>query len=203
MGTISFLALLACPYAKTLPAQRHSLPCRRRNTKRTIQKMMQKLKEHPQPAVKEWKGYLIDGEIGQWDGATEEVYSPMGKVDADGRVDRVYLGSSPLLNESKGLEALEAARRAYANGRGMWPTATPGFRLRAMERFVAQMKEMREEVSSLIMWEIAKNRSTAYKEFDRTVQYIEDTLDEYKKMNRQGSHVTPKTGSFPKSGAAP
>lgn len=158
--------------------------------------MIQKLKEHPQPAVKEWKGYLIDGAIGRWEGATEDVFAPMGKVNAEGRIERVYLGSSPLLDEAKGLEALEAARQAYANGRGLWPTAAPGFRLRAIERFVAQMKEMREEVSSLIMWEIAKNRSAAYKEFDRTVQYIEDTLEEYKKMNRQGSHVNAKDGIF-------
>ena len=155
---------------------------------------IQKLTEHPSPQAKEWRGYLINGEIGTWEGPTEEVYAPMGKVDAQGKVNRVYLGSSPLMDEKMGLEALEAARRAYAHGRGDWPTAEPGVRLRALEKFVARMKELREEVSSLIMWEIAKNRDTAYKEFDRTVAYIEDTIDEFKRMNRAGSHVNAKDG---------
>ena len=58
-----------------------------------------------------------------------------------------------------------------------------------METFLEIMKTKREEVSTLLMWEIAKNKSSAYKEFDRTVDYIEDTLDEYKELQRRGSKV--------------
>ena len=63
-----------------------------------------------------------------------------------------------------------------------------------MEKFVALMKEKREEVSTLLMWEIAKNKSSAYKEFDRTVDYINDTIEEYKELQRRGSHVASKDG---------
>ena len=42
------------------------------------------------------------------------------------------------------------------------------------------------------MWEIAKNKSSAYKEFDRTVDYIEDTIEEFKELNRRGSKVARK-----------
>ena len=49
-----------------------------------------------------------------------------------------------------------------------------------MEKFLEIMKTKREEVSTLLMWEIAKNKTSAYKEFDRTVDYIEDTIEEFK-----------------------
>ncbi|MBT5151678.1 MAG: aldehyde dehydrogenase family protein, partial [Flavobacteriales bacterium] len=118
----------------------------------------------------------------------------MGKVSKDGITERVFLGASPTLDEAAGLKALQAAKSAYNNGRGYWPTAGASARIVAMEKFVALMKEKREEVSELLMWEIAKNKSAAYKEFDRTVDYIYDTIEEYKELQRRGSHVASKDG---------
>ena len=123
--------------------------------------------EPPKPL--KWNQYLINGKIETWSGDFEEVYSPMGKVSKEGTTERVYLGAAPTLDEVSGLKALQAAKSAYNNGRGYWPTAGASARIAAMEKFVALMKEKREEVSELLMWEIAKNKSAAYKEFDRTV----------------------------------
>ena len=148
--------------------------------------------EPPKPL--KWNQYLINGTIEAWEGDFEEVYSPMGKVSKDGITERVYLGSSPTLDEASGLKALQAAKSAYNNGRGYWPTAGASARIAAMEKFVALMKVKREEVSELLMWEIAKNKSAAYKEFDRTVDYIYDTIEEYKELQRRGSHVASKDG---------
>ena len=148
--------------------------------------------EPPKPL--KWNQYLINGSIETWEGDFEEVYSPMGRVSKDGTTERVYLGSSPTLDEASCLKALQAAKSAYNNGRGYWPTAGASARIAAMEKFVAIMKEKREEVSELLMWEIAKNKSAAYKEFDRTVDYIYDTIEEYKELQRRGSHVASKDG---------
>ena len=148
--------------------------------------------EPPKPL--KWNQYLINGKIETWSGDFEEVYSPMGKVSKEGTTERVYLGAAPTLDEASGLKALKAAKSAYNNGRGYWPTAGASARIAAMEKFVALMKEKREEVSELLMWEIAKNKSAAYKEFDRTVEYIYDTIEEYKELQRRGSHVASKDG---------
>jgi len=150
--------------------------------------------EFDAPKPFRWNQYLVGGEIQAWDGDFEKVYSPMGAVKADGTTDKVYLGESPTLDEAAGLKALAAAKEAYNNGRGYWPTAGAAARIAAMEKFVALMKEKREEVSTLLMWEIAKNKSAAYKEFDRTVDYINDTIEEYKELQRRGSHVASKDG---------
>ena len=148
--------------------------------------------QHEAPQPIKWDKYLINGELKTWEGTRELVYSPMGKVDKDGFVDRVFLGESPTLDESVGLEALGAAKQAYNNGRGFWPTASATQRITCMEHFLKLMVLKREEVSTLLMWEIAKNKSASYKEFDRTVDYIKDTIEEYKELQRRGSHIASK-----------
>ena len=149
----------------------------------------QHIQQFEAPVPVSWKQYLINGRLHHWDGETEKVYSPMGTVSDDGKTQQQYLGEAPILDESTGLSALAAAKKAYNNGRGMWPTASASERIAAMETFLEIMKTKREEVSTLLMWEIAKNKSSAYKEFDRTIDYIEDTLDEYKELQRRGSKV--------------
>lgn len=146
----------------------------------------------PQPV--HWNKYLINGELRTWEGEFEQVYSPMGPTAADGTVSRIHLGHSPTLSTEIGLEALAAAKAAYNHGRGEWPTMKAADRIETMEKFLGRMKEKREEVSTMLMWEIAKKKSDAYKEFDRTVEYIQDTLEEYKELNRRGSHVASKAG---------
>ena len=49
-------------------------------------------------------------------------------------------------------------------------------RISAMLKFVKQMEKQRDEVVKLMMWEIGKNLDDSRKEFDRTVEYIYDTM---------------------------
>ena len=136
--------------------------------------------------------YLIDGKLENWAGNKAEVWSPI--TDENG--DRIRLGSTPDLPSEEGMKALESARRAYDNGRGAWPTAPASKRIEAMEKFIALMAPKREEVVNLLMWEICKKRSDAEKEFDRTVTYLRETIDEYKNLHREGSHITSVDGTL-------
>jgi len=154
--------------------------------------LAKQIQQFEAPAPISWKQYLIDGEMHTWNGDMEQVYSPMGPINTDGTTQKQYLGEAPTLDEAAGLKALDAAKKAYNNGRGYWPTASASERIGAMEKFLEIMKTKREEVSTLLMWEIAKNKSSAYKEFDRTVDYIEDTIEEFKELNRRGSKVARK-----------
>ncbi len=56
------------------------------------------------------------------------------------------------------------------------------------------MKKSREEVVKLLMWEIAKNHDDAQKEFDRTVDYIYDTMEAYKKLDRRSARFDKEGG---------
>ena len=44
------------------------------------------------------------------------------------------------------------------------------------------------------MWEIGKNLNDSIKEFDRTVEYIKDTIEEYKIIDRNGATFQNKSG---------
>lgn len=140
------------------------------------------------------RDYLVDGEIRSWDGPTQEVLSPVYVRTPEGLVRKV-IGSYPLPSgDQEALEALDAAVRAYDNGRGEWPTMSVTDRIRCMERFVGKMVEQKKEVVNLLMWEIGKTLGDSIKEFDRTVQYISDTIDAFKDIDRAGSRFRIEEG---------
>ena len=135
--------------------------------------------------------YLINGKIKKWKGATSEVYSV---IPTEGQP--TLLGTIPDMETDTALEALEAAEKAFNRGQGLWPTMKVGERLKCMETFVEKMKTHREEVVKLLMWEICKNKSDSYKEFDRTVDYIYDTIDAYKTLDRKGAKFDMQGGVY-------
>jgi glyceraldehyde-3-phosphate dehydrogenase (NADP+) len=63
-----------------------------------------------------------------------------------------------------------------------------------MDKFVAQMKTKREEIVNLLMWEIGKTLPDSQKEFDRTIDYIYDTIEAYKQMDRDSAKFKKNSG---------
>jgi glyceraldehyde-3-phosphate dehydrogenase (NADP+) len=59
---------------------------------------------------------------------------------------------------------------------------------------MTMMKEERELIVRLLMWEIGKTRKDSEKEFDRTVEYISDTIEALKDTDRDASRFTIKQG---------
>lgn len=145
------------------------------------------------PTAIEQRSYLVAGEMKSFDGKTHQVYSPV-HVHQDGKLSPVYLGSYPLLEEPAAMEVLEAAVKAYDNGRGEWPTMSVGKRIECMEIFTRKMIALKETVVNLIMWEIGKSREDSTKEFDRTIVYIEDTIDQLKDLDRTNSRFVIEQG---------
>ena len=92
------------------------------------------------------------------------------------------------------MKALEAAHNAFNYGQGEWPTMKVYERINCMENFVEKMLSKREEIVKLLMWEIGKNLNDSRKEFDRTVEYINDTIEEYKVIDRKGATFQNKSG---------
>jgi glyceraldehyde-3-phosphate dehydrogenase (NADP+) len=137
--------------------------------------------------------YLLDGALRQWDGASHEVYSPLWENRADTLVPRV-IGTAPLLSPEVALEALAAAKRAYANGRGVWPTMPVGERIDAVQRFTVAMGGKRDEIIRLLMWEIGKSLLEAEREFDRAVAYIDETIAALKELDRSSSRFVIQQG---------
>jgi glyceraldehyde-3-phosphate dehydrogenase (NADP+) len=135
--------------------------------------------------------YLLDGELKKWTGPTSEVYSTISSTD---EYKPTLLGSIPFMGEKEAMEAVDAADIAYNNGQGLWPTMKVVDRIKCMENFATQMKTTRAEVVKLLMWEIGKTLGDSEKEFDRTVEYIYDTIASYKELNSRGSHFSKVQG---------
>ena len=138
------------------------------------------------------KEYLIDGIISKWDGNQTNVYSTL-LCDKDDKKPYL-LGNTPEMSGEYALKALEAAHSAFNFGQGVWPTMKVYERIQCMETFVEKMLTKREEVVKLLMWEIGKNLNDSRKEFDRTVEYIKDTIVEYKRIDRKGATFQNKSG---------
>jgi len=147
--------------------------------------------------------YLIDGEVRRWTGPTNEVRSPVYVATADGRVERRLLGAHAALTKEEALAALAAASRAWDHGRGRWPTMSVGQRIEAVLAFVAGMQQVREESVRLLMWEIGKTRADSEKEFDRTVQYVLDTVEALKDMDRSAGRFSASAGILAQVRRAP
>ena len=137
--------------------------------------------------------FLINGELREWTGPVQEVYSPVYLRTAEG-LARKFIGSYPLLSEETVLAALDAAVKAYDNGKGLWPTMPVEERIRHMQKFAYEMKKQKTEIVKLLMWEIGKNYPDSEKEFDRTVEYICDTIDALKELDRVSSRFAIEKG---------
>lgn len=135
--------------------------------------------------------FLVSGELKKWSGDTEKVYSTISSTPD---YKPTFLGMVPNLGEKEAIEALESACEAYDKGQGLWPTMKVKDRISCMETFVEQMKTKREEVVKYLMWEIGKNLSDSQKEFDRTVDYIYDTIEEYKEIDRSSAKFEKHSG---------
>lgn len=137
--------------------------------------------------------YLSNGEMIDWKGPIHEVFSPIC-IKTDNGIERVKIGSYPLCTEKEAMIALEAASKAYSDGRGEWPTMSVAQRINCVEQFIKKMLEQKELVVKLIMWEIGKTYSDSEKEFDRTVEYIYATIDALKDVDRDSSRFTIEQG---------
>ena len=131
--------------------------------------------------------YLVDGELKKWTGQTTAVFSTISSTE---EYRPTILGSVPLMGEAEADEVVQSASAAFNNGQGLWPTMKVTDRIKCIEDFVKQMKATRQDVVKLLMWEIGKSLSDSEKEFDRTVEYIYDTIHSLKELNTRSAHFS-------------
>lgn len=137
--------------------------------------------------------YLTGGEMIHWNGKVHEVYSPIC-VRTENGLERKRIGTYPVCTEKEALQALASAVKAYDNGRGQWPTMSVADRIACVETFTHKMILQKDTVVRLLMWEIGKSYADSVKEFDRTVEYIYDTIDALKDLDRQSSRFEEEQG---------
>lgn len=139
----------------------------------------------PGPPI-EQRDYLVDGKLQTWNGPLAPVRSPICIKSSTG-LEPMILGSMPLLDAATAMTALDAAVSAWDRGQGRWPTMRVAERIQHVKAFLTRMREQRTAVVNLLMWEIGKNLKDSEKEFDRTCDYIVDTINALKELDRRSS----------------
>jgi glyceraldehyde-3-phosphate dehydrogenase (NADP+) len=146
---------------------------------------------HEEPVIQ--KEYLINGQLRMWEGPMQEVLSPVCVRTASG-VLRKVIGSYPVLTAGEAMEALDAAERAYDNGRGIWPSMPVGGRIAHIEEFLRRMQEKKKDIIHLLMWEIGKSYGASEKEFGRTIGYARNTIEALKDLDCASSKFVAEQG---------
>lgn len=141
----------------------------------------------------EQREYLINGETKVWDGKLNPVMSPVF-IENNGKHEQAIIGSTPLLTEKEAMQALDAAANAYDRGEGQWPTLGVEGRIAHVEEFLKKMRAQRDEVVKFLMWEIGKPLKDSEKEFDRTCDYIVDTIKTLKDLDRNSAKLVEEQG---------
>lgn len=145
------------------------------------------------PHYLEQREYLIDGKMITWQGDLSPVLSPVCVREGD-KVVQKTIGATPLLTSKEALDALDSAVKAYDQGHGVWPMMSVANRIEHIESFLKSMREKRTEVVNLLMWEIGKTQKDSEKEFDRTCDYIVDTVNSLKELDRKSSGFVHEQG---------
>ncbi|KQT17529.1 aldehyde dehydrogenase [Chryseobacterium sp. Leaf404] len=146
--------------------------------------------------------YLLNGELVPWNGETTNIYSPVC-IRTENGLERKLLGSIPNIGVKEAMDVLEASVKAYDNGLGDWPTMSVDARIKCMQKFVYLMIQERDLVIKLLMWEIGKTLPDSTKEFDRTVDYINQTIDALKDLDRESSRFQQAEGTIAQIRRAP
>lgn len=154
------------------------------------------------PFPLECREYLLDGELRLWAGPMQQVMSPI-QVPGEAGPQPMVLGSCPVHDAAVGEEALRAALAAWDQGLGTWPTLPAEGRLACVEDFRRRMQEKRAEIVRLMVWEICKSVRESEQEFDRTIEYIDDTLAEYRRMLEEAASPVAAGGLDAKVGRSP
>ena len=149
------------------------------------------------------KTYLIDGQLKEWEGETASVFSPIYQENKEGKLMPTLLGTIPNLKENEALGALESAYNAYDKGRGEWPTMKVEERIVCIANFTKMMLETRDEVVNWLMWEIGKPYEESCNEFDRTIEYINDTISNLREMDQKHSDIKKHNGILAQVRRAP
>lgn len=134
----------------------------------------QHIKDHTPPQNIQLRHYLVGGELVPWEGGSSRITSP---VFQGGK--RTDLGQVPELGPQEALNALETAT-AYFNDSLSQPLTTRQTAMKAaVQEFNKELQKLREPIAQTLSWELGKTIEHAYYEFDRTVDYIANTLQEF------------------------
>lgn len=140
------------------------------------------------------------GIIGEYTGPYEYVTSPI--IDSTNG-ERAVIGKIATMKKDDLPPVVESAKNAWNNGQGIWPQLAPRERIEAIQRVVISLKERRDEIANVLMWEICKSVDDAYAEFDRTMVFIDTLIKSFKELDHADGEWKSVNGILSKTRRSP
>jgi hypothetical protein len=109
-----------------------------------------------------------------------------------GSIAPTVIGQMPQMTKEETLRVLEDAKAGWKGGSGTWPQMSLKERVKAIEKFIDELRTKREKIVVTLMWEIGKNRKDAEAEFDRTLAFVEKVEE---KKETRASVIVDITGA--------
>ncbi len=134
---------------------------------------------------------LLDGQLPTLDTAPQDVFSPIA-IRSGETLKPQRLGSYPLMNHQLAIEALESSKAAYRSKN--WKSKSTDYKTSCAKIFLEEFAKYKSEIVKLLMWENGKPYSEAANEFDRTIEYIENTITAV--LSIQGNVHNQYSGDF-------
>ena len=134
--------------------------------------------------------WLLNGEIKRWTGPSSTVYSPI----LNSKGEPIAIGTYPMMTPAESLQALHAAKAAFGKGTGRWPSMTVLERIQCVQKYTEGLRQNKQQIVNMLMWEICKSRADATKEVDRTIDYINDTIKELKRNENASAQFLHDSG---------
>lgn len=124
---------------------------------------------------------LVNGQVQslqEYDEASKGTGTGATPIQAiHGCCSKQHIGELPQMSTTQAQEILQNALKGWNNGQGKWTQMSLSDRITHVRKFVEELLNDREEIIRVLMWEIGKNYPDAKSEFDRTVSFIEKTID--------------------------
>lgn len=146
---------------------------------------------------------LVGGRLSRWDGPSQKVRSAVWVREAEGALSPLELGPAAQASAELARAAAEAASAAWKGGRGEWPRASAEERIGCVGEFLRRAAPLREAVARTLMWEVGKPYADCLVEFDRTIKYIEDTMETLRRAEQEASAQQVAVSSGPRGGPSP
>lgn len=122
-----------------------------------------------------------------WTGATTDVVSAIPRRDANNNLVPHVIGKIAQMGAAEAKQALETAKASWKKGE--WKNKTLTERSEDLKQALNKVQHHRDEIVSLLMHEIGKSKADAESEFDRTLEYMRDTLATAKIMDQESEIV--------------
>ena len=148
-----------------------------------IQIISSDAKYHSKPYVNGAKTF-IGGEIKEWGGTSIDVTSPI--ID-ESTGKPTIIGKIAQMMSDDAIIAVDAAKKAWDNGRGKWPQMNVNERINVLRNVVESLKTRRDEIVNVLTWEICKTSDDAAAEFDRTMAFIDASINAFIEFDKETS----------------